>query len=92
MRYLFNSRSGDFITAVDENSIIVVKELAPQDGYAEMEKIAEMILDSLGEEKKADALIAYGTIVGEIKEVSRSYKGSAHGIKCRQDFLCRSVL
>ncbi|MFR8547264.1 MAG: PucR family transcriptional regulator, partial [Lachnospiraceae bacterium] len=74
VRCLFNSRSGDFITAVDEHSIIVVKELAPQDGYAEMDKIAEMILDSLGEEKKQEALIAYGTIVGEIKEVSRSYK------------------
>ena len=28
----------------------------------------------LGEEKKKSALIAYGTVVGEIKEVSRSYK------------------
>ena len=55
-------------------SIIVVKELAPQDGSAEMDRIAEMILDSLGEEKKKNALIAYGTVVGEIKEVSRSYK------------------
>ena len=33
-----------------------------------------MILDSLGEEKKKEALVAYGTVVGEIKEVSRSYK------------------
>jgi carbohydrate diacid regulator len=74
VRSLFSSRSGDFITAVDEKSIIVVKELAPQDGYAEMDKIAEVILGSLGEEKRKDALIAYGTIVGEIKEVSRSYK------------------
>ena len=39
-----------------------------------MDKIAEVILGSLGEEKRKDALIAYGTIVGEIKEVSRSYK------------------
>lgn len=74
VRGLFGSKSGDFITAVDEKSIIVVKELAPQDGSAEMDHIAEMILDSLGEEKKKDALIAYGTVVGEIKEVSRSYK------------------
>ena len=74
VRGLFGSKSGDFITAVDEKSIIVVKELAPQDGSAEMDHIAEMILDSLGEEKKKNALIAYGTVVGEIKEVSRSYK------------------
>ncbi|MCD7764136.1 MAG: helix-turn-helix domain-containing protein [Lachnospiraceae bacterium] len=74
VRALFGARSGDFITAVDEKSIIVVKELGEQDGYEDMDRTAEMILDALGEEKKRDALIAYGTIVGEIKEVSRSYK------------------
>ncbi|MDD3796102.1 MAG: helix-turn-helix domain-containing protein [Lachnospiraceae bacterium] len=74
VRSLFGSKSNDFITAVDERSIIVVKELGERDGYAEMNVTAAMILDSLPEEKKEDALIAFGTIVGEIKEVSRSYK------------------
>ncbi len=74
VRALFGARSGDFITAVDEKSIIVVKELGDQDTYEDMDRTAEMILDALGEEKKKEALIAYGTIVGEIKEVSRSYK------------------
>ena len=32
VRALFNSKSRDFITAVDEKSIIVVKELGAQDG------------------------------------------------------------
>ncbi len=74
VRSLFNTRSNDFITAVDEKSVIVVKELSPQEGYSEMDRIAEMILESLPEEKRQKALIAYGTIVNEIKEVSRSFK------------------
>ena len=74
VRALFNSRSGDFITAIDEKSIIVVKELAEQDGYPEMNKIAEMIMASLSEDKKRESLVAFGTIVDEIKDVSRSYK------------------
>jgi carbohydrate diacid regulator len=74
VRSLFSSRPGDFITAIDEKSVIVVRELSPQEGYPEMDKIAQTILDALGEEKKKEALIAYGTIVNEIKEVSRSYK------------------
>jgi carbohydrate diacid regulator len=74
VRTLFSTRANDFITAIDEKSVIVVKELAPQEGYQEMDKIAETILDCLGEDKKKDALIAYGTIVNELKEVSRSYK------------------
>lgn len=74
IRTLFGSKSGDFITAVDEKSIIVVKELASSDGYAEMEKVAKQILNALPQEKKDTAHIAYGTIVEELKEVSRSYK------------------
>jgi carbohydrate diacid regulator len=74
VRTLFSTKPNDFITAIDEKSVIVVKELAPQEGYQEMDKIAETILDCLGEDKKKNALIAYGTIVNELKEVSRSYK------------------
>lgn len=74
IRTLLGTKSGDFITAVDEKSIIVVKELAGSDGYSEMEKVARQILSTLPPEKKENAHIAYGTIVEEIKEVSRSYK------------------
>lgn len=74
VRTFLGGKSGDFITAVDEKSIIVVKELSPSDGYAEMDKVAKSVIDCLGIEKREKALIAYGTIVGEIKEVSRSYK------------------
>ena len=74
VRTVLGNRNGDFITAVDEKSIIVVKELSPADGYQEMEKIARQILDALSGEKREQAHVAYGTIVEEIKEVSRSYK------------------
>lgn len=74
VRALFGSRSGDFITAIDEKSVIVVKELTSQEGYADMDKVAESILGCLSEDKKQEALIAYGTIVNELKDVSRSYK------------------
>ena len=48
--------------------------MGEREGYEEMNATSNMILDALPEEKRRDALIAYGTIVGEIKEVSRSYK------------------
>ena len=73
-RSLFGSHSGDFITAVDEKSIIIVRELDEHEGYEQMDSLARSILDSMPEERRADSLIAYGTIVGEIKDVSRSYK------------------
>ena len=74
VRSLFTGRNTDFITAVDEKSIIIVKELSESEGYPELNLLSEKVLQALPEEKKADAVIAYGTIVGEIKDVSRSYK------------------
>ena len=74
VRTLLGNKAGDFITAVDEKSIIVVKELGPGDGYPEMDLAARKILECLPSDKQETAHIAYGTIVDEIKEVSRSYK------------------
>ncbi len=73
-RTLFGGKTKDFITAVDEKNIIVVRELGLNDGYDEMNKTAQVILDLLRSEGEEDIHIAYGTIVGDIKEVSRSYK------------------
>ena len=74
VKSLFASRNKDFITAVDEKNIILVKELKPTESYEDMDKTAKVILDMLNTEAMSKVHIAYGTIVHEIKEVSRSYK------------------
>lgn len=74
MRTYFSSNSKDFITAVDENNVIVVKDLMEGDGGREIEKTAAGIAAFLEKEHMKNARIAYGTIVNGIKEVSRSYK------------------
>ena len=74
LRFVLGGKGKDFITAVDEKNIIVVKELGPGDGYPEMDKTAHEILDLLKAEGEENVRIAYGTIVNDIKEVSKSYK------------------
>ena len=74
MKSMFSAKSKDFITAVDEKNIILVKELKANEGYEDMDKVAKTILDMLNTEAMATVHVAYGTIVGEVKEVSRSYK------------------
>ncbi len=70
----FGNTSKDFITAVDENNVIVVKELADSEGNREIDKQAKGLEGYLQKEGIKQLRIAYGTIVHEIKEVSRSYK------------------
>ena len=74
VRNLLGNRTRDFVTAVDEKNIIVVKELEPNDGHTELEKIAENMYTLLKEDGEEEVLIAYGTVVNDIKEVSKSYK------------------
>ncbi len=64
----------DFVTAVDENNVIVVKELAEYESSREIDKTANVIMEILVKENIDNVHISYGTTVNEIKEVSRSYK------------------
>ncbi len=74
LRGMFSTQSGDFITAVDESNIILIKALEPNDGYAEIGKIAETIVDMINTEAMLNVRVGYGTIVQELKDVSKSYK------------------
>jgi carbohydrate diacid regulator len=74
IRTLFGTKTKDFVTAVDEKNIIVVKEVAENENYDDLGKTAEMIVNLFHTDTEIDVHVAYGTIVGEIKEVSRSYK------------------
>ncbi len=70
----FGSNSKDFITAVDENNVIVVKELPDGSAVKEIEKTALSLEHFLEKEGIRGIRIAYGTVIQEIKEVSRSFK------------------
>ncbi len=74
VRMLFGGKNKDFITAVDEKNIIIVKQVAENSSYSELEKSAHEMFEILKKEGFDNLHIAYGTIVNDIKEVSKSYK------------------
>lgn len=74
VRSLFAGKTKDFITAVDEKNIILVKEVKQGETQEDLERTANVILDMLNTEAMTKVHVAFGTVVGEIKEVSRSYK------------------
>lgn len=71
---MFSTQVGDYITAVDESNVILIKELTPEDDYTKLEQVASTIVDMMNMEAMMNVRVAYGTIVGELKEVSKSYK------------------
>lgn len=74
LKNLFSPQSGDVVTAVDEQNLIVIKQLEEKQGYEELRNVSDTILGMLNTEIMVDGRIAYGTIVNELKDVSKSYK------------------
>jgi carbohydrate diacid regulator len=74
VRENFGQNGKDFVTAVDENNVIVVKEVIETETNRDIDKYAKTIEDCLIKDGVKEVRIAYGTSAKEIKEVSRSYK------------------
>ena len=64
VRSIYTGRPKDFITAVDEKNIIVVKELSDKDGNKELEKMAlEAVADRLGGKEPRKVIVKAPKIV-----------------------------
>ncbi len=74
VRSIFPSKTRDFITAIDEKNIILVKEVEENETQADIEKVASTIVDTLNSEAMSSIYVAIGTVVKDLKDVSRSYK------------------
>ena len=65
---------GDFITEVDEDNVIIVKDVTEFKGTEEISASATELREHLISAGVKNVHISIGTVVNEIKEVSRSYK------------------
>lgn len=74
LKGMFSFQNGDYITAVDESSVILVKQLGTDEKYEKLDQVANTIVDMMSMEAMLNVRVAYGTIVNELREVSKSYK------------------
>ena len=74
LRSLFSSQNGDYITAVDEKNIILIKAVERDASPESLELIANTIVDMMNSEAMLKVRVSYGTVVQELREVSKSYK------------------
>ena len=74
LKGLYATGTRDFVTAVDEKHVILVKAVEITEDYADLAKTARTIADTLNMEAMVSVRVSYGTIVEELKDVSKSYK------------------
>lgn len=74
LKGMFSSQSGDYITAVDESSVILIKSLASNSTHEDMMAVADTIVAMMNAEAMLNVRVAFGNVVQELKDVSKSYK------------------
>ena len=74
IRNIFSARTRDFITALDDSGIIVVRELQSTESYEELDGIACMLVDMLNTEAMTSAWVSYSNVAVDIMELSDAYK------------------
>lgn len=74
LRSLYSQQNGDYVISVDEKYIVLIKELQKEDTEKDIVHVAETIVDMLNAELMQNVKVSYGTVVEELREVSKSYK------------------
>lgn len=87
---MFSTQNGDYTTAVDENGIILIKALEPGQGYEDIGHVADTIVDMMNTEAMMNVRVSYGTIVQELKDVSKSYKEAMMAMEVGKIFYSES--
>lgn len=71
---LFPEKNHDFVFSLDERNTILAKEIKPDITEAELDKLAQTILDTVNTEAYAQITIGIGSVASTIKDLAKSYK------------------
>ena len=83
VRSIYTGRPKDFITAVDEKNVIVVREVKDNETYDDLCKAAKVIYEMLCGENLPKARIALGTDRVGDQGCIKILQGSQNGTGCR---------
>lgn len=74
VKNLFVTKLRDFVTEVDEQSIILIKDTRDLKDDKELESLASMIVDNIHAEAMVRVRVGYGNRVNNLQDIARSYQ------------------
>ncbi len=74
LQNMFPGKNKEYVISVGEQDSVLVKEVKPNIDMHEVEKMARSIADTISTEFYSKVAIGIGTVVDNIKDLSRSYK------------------
>ena len=76
VKNLSDLKAGDFVTTVDEHSVVLIKDVSniTEDRETELEEIAISLVDSIHMEAMVKVRVGYGNVVTQIPDISSSFQ------------------
>ena len=74
LKNMFTAQTGDYLTSIEENHIILIKAVEPEETQEDFVQTAWTIADMINTEAMMKVKVSVGTVVQELKDVSKSYK------------------
>lgn len=90
VRSLFGHAASDFITTVDEKTIVLVKEMSGTG--EEPEHIARTLVDMINAEAMTQVRVSYGTMADRLEEVVKSYREAGIAMEVGRIFYAERVV
>ena len=86
VRNMFPDKERDFVISIDNNNIVLIKELKDTLKSSELEKMANQILDTANSEIMNQVVIGLSTVAANIDELNNSYKEAQIAIEVGKVF------
>lgn len=74
VRNIFINDKDTFCTPLSKNNIVVIKAVSDRDTPHTLEALANNIFNVLKADIKDEAYVSYGTVIKDLKDVSKSYR------------------
>lgn len=90
IKNLFVMASRDFVTEVDEKSVILVKDVRDMESEEELLALAKMMVDNLHAEAMVKVRVGYGNRVELLPDIARSYQEAKMALEVGKIFCMES--
>lgn len=77
VKNLFDVKSGDFVTPVEANSVVLIRDVSgirPAEMEQKLHETANLLVDNLHMEAMVKVRVGYGSVVEHIKDITQSFQ------------------
>ena len=83
---MFPDKQTDFVLSVNETDVAVIRQLPEGTEGKKLDKVAAQIQEAMASELELKVVVGIGTVVGNIRELARSYKEAQLAIEVGKVF------